>query len=147
MLRYALGIAFVVSVPAFAADSKVWDGHYKPVSITFDERDQLADADAKTRMTLVVKDGEYRMFWQKDKVSDLHLRLFTADVTLDKDGKSFSLSIKDGSKKGQQLHGIYVTSKAQLHLCYGPADKPRPIAFEGTKGSGHFYEVWEREMK
>lgn len=147
MYRYALGITLIVSVPAFAADSKPWDGHYKPVSITFDDQDQLPDPDAKSRMTLVVKDGEYRMFWQKDKGSKLHLRLFTADVTLDKDGKSFSLSIKDGSKKGQQLHGIYVTSKTQLHLCYGPADKPRPIALAGTKGTGHFYEVWEREKK
>lgn len=133
--------------PSFAADPKPWDGHYKPVSITFDEADQLLEADAKTRMTLVVKDGEYRMFWQKDKGSELYLRLFTADLALDPAAKTFSLTVKDGRKKGQLLHGIYERTGDTLKICYGPADKPRPTTFAATKGSGYFHEVWTAEKK
>ena len=140
-------IVLAIAAPAFAADVKPWDGHYQPSSIKFDDAEQLLEADAKTRMTLVVKDGEYRMFWHKDTTTELHVRLFTADLTLDATAKSFSLSIKDGQKKGQLLHGIYEQTKDELKLCYAPTDKPRPTTFTAAKGSGCFLEVWTTSKK
>lgn len=134
-------------VPSFAADIKPWEGQYKPVSIRFDETDQLLENDAKSKMTLVVKDGEYRMFWQKDQSSDLYYRLFTADLKLDSASKTFSLLIKDGQKKGQEMHGIFEKSEFELKICYGPADKPRPTTFTAAKGSGYFLEVWAVNKK
>jgi uncharacterized protein (TIGR03067 family) len=147
MRTFALFIGLAVTVPASAADVKSWEGHYNPVSIKFDEAEQVIDSDAKARMTLVVKDGEYRMFWQKDKTSELHLRLFTADLKVEPATKSFTLTVKDGQKKGQNLHGIYEQTGTELKICYGPADKPRPTTFNAAKGSGCFCEVWVREKK
>ena len=147
MRTISIAIFLLTVSPTIAADIKPWEGHYKPVSIKHEDADQLLEADAKTRMTLVVKDGEYRMFWQKDMKSDLHFRLFTADLKVDSVGKSFSLSVKDGQKKGQELHGIFELSETELKLCYGPADKPRPTTFTAAKGSGCFFEVWAVEKK
>ena len=147
-MRMLSAIIFLaISVPTYGADIKPWEGRYKPTSIRYDDAEQLLDADAKTRMTLVVKDGEYRMFWHKDPSTDLHIRLFTADLSLDAATKTFSLTVKDGQKKGQMLHGIYEQTTTELKLCYAPTDKPRPTTFAAAKGSGCFLEVWTAEKK
>ena len=84
----------------------------------------MPDANSRASITLVVKDGEYRLYVLSDPKRKLHLRLFTADLKLDPASKSFELTVKDGDKKGQKRHGIYEHKNGQLKLCYGPARSP-----------------------
>ncbi|MFO0938240.1 MAG: TIGR03067 domain-containing protein [Gemmataceae bacterium] len=146
-LLTVISLMLITLAPSWAGEAKVWEGQYKPVSIKYEDAEQILDKDAKTKMTLVVKDGEYRMYWQKDDAGEQHIRLFTADANVDSKSGSFTLTIKDGAKKGQQLHGIYELNKTELKLCYGPVDKPRPTSFSAAKGSGCFLEVWSSARK
>ena len=144
-------IAFVVAVLAIGGaaqaqkpdeEMKKWAGYWKPQSVIYEGQEQMPDPSARASITLVVKDGEYRMYVLSDPKRQLHLRLFTADLKLDPASKSFELTVKDGDKKGQKRHGIYEVTDGQLKICYGPAEKPRPIKFESPPGSECFLETW-----
>ncbi len=133
----------------FAADAppaKAPEGAWTPTSMEYEGK-EMADAEAKQKMTLVVKDGEYRMYWAKDVAKDEYIRLFTADATFDPAKGTFEISIKDGQKKGEKVHGIYELKDGVLRLCYGPSDKARPAAFASPAGSGYFCETWAAAKK
>lgn len=121
-------------------------GFWKPQSVEFEGQQQI-DAKSGGPLTLVVKEGEYRVYYCTDPAKDVHFRLFTADVKFDVATRSFELFVKDGQKKGERRHGIYEVSSGTLKLCYGPADKPRPTTFAAPKGSHYFSEVWVAEKK
>jgi uncharacterized protein (TIGR03067 family) len=123
-------------------EMKKWAGYWKPQSVIFEGKEQMPDANSRASITLVVKDGEYRMYVLSDPQRKLHLRLFTADLKLDPASKSFELTVKDGDKKGQRRHGIYEHKDGQLKICYGPGEKPRPTKFEAPPGSEYFLETW-----
>jgi uncharacterized protein (TIGR03067 family) len=134
---------------AVAADTppaKAPEGAWKPKTIQFEGK-EMADAEAKQKMTLVLKDGEYRMYWARDLAKDEYIRLFTGTVTFDPSKGTFEVAIKDGEKKGEKVHGIYELKDGVLRLCYGPGDKTRPVAFASLAGSGYFLESWTAEKK
>ena len=60
---------------------------------------------------------------------------------------TFEMTIKDGYKKGERLHGIYAIKGDVLKMCYCPVDKPRPKDFVSPKGSEVFNEEWTRTKK
>jgi uncharacterized protein (TIGR03067 family) len=123
-------------------EMKKWAGYWKPESIIYDGKEQMPDPATRASITLVVKDGEYRMYVLSDPQRKLHLRLFTADLTLDPSAKTFELTVKDGEKKGHKRHGIYELKDGRLKICYGPAEKPRPTQFAAPPGSEYFFETW-----
>jgi uncharacterized protein (TIGR03067 family) len=144
-------IAFVVAVLTVGGTAqaqspdeamKKWAGYWKPQSVIYAGQEQMPDPKSRAAITLVVRDGEYRMYVLSDAKRQLHLRLFTADLRLDPVSKSFELTVKDGDKKGQKRHGIYEVTNGQLKICYGPAEKPRPTKFEAPPGSEYFLETW-----
>lgn len=128
-------------------DAKKLDGKYKPESVQFEGKEQMPDAKTRAMMTLVVKEGEYRMYYLSDAQKDLHVRIFVADLKVEAGAKTFELTVKEGQKKGNKVHGIFEKTGDQLKLCYGPADKPRPTSFTAAVGSGLFSEVWVAEKK
>lgn len=128
-----------------ALDPTGMSGFWKPASIVFDGVEQFADENARQAITLVVKDGEYRVYFCKEKAQDLHVRLATAELKTDATRKTVELTIKDGDKKGQKSHGIYEVKDGKLRLCYGPAEKRRPTEFASPVGSGYFCETWVAE--
>jgi uncharacterized protein (TIGR03067 family) len=123
-------------------EMKKWVGYWKPQSVIFEGKEQMPDAKSRASITLVVKDGEYRMYVLSDAQRKLHMRLFTADLKLDANSKTLVLTIKDGDKKGLIRHGIYEMKDGQLKICYGPSEKPRPTKFEAPPGSEYFLETW-----
>lgn len=148
-MRTAIVVAVVVLGGwAAAADApvKVPEGSWRPTSMEFEGK-QMADAEAKQKMTLVIKDGEYRMYWARDAAKEEYLRLFTGDATFDPAKRTFEVTIKDGQKKGEKVHGIYELKDGTLRVCYGPADKARPTAFASPADSGYFNEVWAAAKK
>jgi uncharacterized protein (TIGR03067 family) len=136
----AVGGAAVAQSPD--EEMKKWAGYWKPQSVVYAGKEQMPDPASRASITLVVKDGEYRMYVLSDPARKLHLRLFTADLKLDPATKKFELTVKDGEKKGQRRHGIYELKEGQLKVCYGPVEKPRPTKFEAPAGSEYFYETW-----
>ncbi len=128
-------------------DVKKLNGFYKPESVQYEGKEQFPDAKSKAPITLVVKDGEYRMYYLSDAQKDLHVRVFTGDLKVDGAAKTFELIVKEGQKKGEKVHGIYELAEKQLKLCYCPADKPRPTTFAAAAGSGCFFETWAVEKK
>src|SRR5690242_442274 len=53
-----------------AADPTGMAGYWKPESIVYDGVEQFSDAASRQAITLVVKDGEYRVYFCKDKEKD-----------------------------------------------------------------------------
>jgi uncharacterized protein (TIGR03067 family) len=155
MRRFLLAVGFVAASlslvaqdpPRELAKPTEWDGYWKPLSVIADDEEQMKSAETKAMITLVVKDGEHRLFVLKDAVKDLHYRLSTSDLTVNPEAKTFELSVKQGQKKGEKLHGIYELTEQTLRVCYGPAAKPRPTGFKAPKGSECFLETWVREKK
>lgn len=123
-------------------EMKHWAGYWKPQSVVFEGKEQMPDPSSRAAITLVVKDGEYRMYVLSNPQKKEFLRLFTADLRLDPATKSFELTVKDGEKKGFKRHGIYELKDGHLKLCYGPTEKPRPTRFESAPGSQYFLETW-----
>lgn len=126
---------------------KQLNGYWKPESVLYEGQEQLPDAKSKELLTLVIKDGDYRMYYASDPAKDLHVRLFTAELRLDPTSKTCEINVKDGNKKGDARHGIYEMTGTQLKICYGPANQARPTKFEAPKGSGYFCETWVAEKK
>lgn len=154
MARFAVVLVLLYPVatvtaepPKGGADPTGLSGYWKPVSVLFDGQEQFGDATARKAITLVVKDGEYRVYFCKDPAKDEHVRLVTAELKADPGEKTLELTVKDGDKKGRRCHGIYQLRDGKLHLCYGPADQPRPTAFAAPAGSQLFCEVWTPEKR
>jgi uncharacterized protein (TIGR03067 family) len=131
--------------PAPTRDATGLTGFWKPESVVFDGEEQFGDAKARQAITLVVKDGEYRVYFCKDKANDLHVRLVTAVLKADAGQKTIELTIKSGEKKGLKCHGIYEVKDGKLRVCYGSVEIPRPTKFEAPAGSQLFCEVWSVE--
>lgn len=134
------------TVPSLPEELKKFQGYWKCESLQFDAKEQLPTED-RTKLTLVVKGAEYRMYNLSDAVKQEYVRLFTADLKFDGDGKNFEMTIKEGHEKSKKVHGIYEWTGPNFRICYGPADKSRPTKFETTVGSGHFLETWKPEKK
>ncbi|HET6573496.1 MAG TPA: TIGR03067 domain-containing protein, partial [Fimbriiglobus sp.] len=130
----------VVQAQPLDEEMKKWAGYWKPQSVIYAGQEQMPDPNSRAAITLVVQDGEYRMYVLSDPKRKLHLRLFTADLRLDQASKTFELTVKDGEKKGQKRHGIYEVADGKLRICYGPSEKPRPTKFEAPPGSEYFLE-------
>jgi uncharacterized protein (TIGR03067 family) len=145
VLLYPCLIAAAADPAKPAPDPTGMGGFWKPESVVYDGAEQFADTAARRAITLVVKDGEYRVYFCKDKAKDLHVRLVTASLTADAAAKTVELTIKDGDKKGLKCHGLYEVKDGKLRICYGPVDKPRPTEFAAPAGSGFFCEVWAAE--
>lgn len=137
----------VAPTGAVAEELKRMQGYWKPQSVVFDAAEQIPDGAARAKLTMVVKDSEFRTYYCQDAAKDVHFRLFTADLTLDPAAHTFELTVRDGQKKGDRRHGIYELSGATMKLCYGPIDKPRPTTFAAPKGSGVFLETWAVEKR
>ena len=90
-----------------ALDQTGMGGYWKPESVIHNGEEQFSDPAARQAITLVVKDGEYRVYFCKDKAKDLHVRLVTAELKADAVAKTVALTIKDGDKKGLKCHGLY----------------------------------------
>jgi uncharacterized protein (TIGR03067 family) len=126
---------------AWAADAPKIEGVWRPTSMEHEGK-QMIDADAKEKMTLQIKDSEYRMYWTKDAAKGEYLRLFTGEVSFDTQTGMFEMTIKDGQKKGEKIHGIYELKEGTLKVCYCLTTKTRPTKFESPAGSGFFLETW-----
>ena len=152
-MRVLSCVFVVMAAGACAADPPAagvvtpFDGFWKPESIRYDGEDKVPDAKQRQLLTLVVKGGEYRMYVAKNAAEDQHVRLLTAALAVDPAAKAFELTVTDGQKKGDKFHGIYEAGGGKLKLCYGPAAKPRPTAFDAAKGADVFCEVWAVEKR
>jgi len=133
------------AAPAVSDEVKRLKGFWKCESIVFDGAEQMGNPKEREALTLVVKDGEYRMYCLSDPAKNLHVRLFTGAIALDAATKTFTLTVTDGREKGKKVHGIYELTKDGFKTCYAPADKPRPAKFEAAKDSGQFVESWKAE--
>jgi uncharacterized protein (TIGR03067 family) len=131
--------------PKPAADPTGMTGYWKPQSVVSDGVEQFQDSKSRDAVVLVVKEGEYRVYFYKDKAKDLGVRLVTAELKADDAQKTIELTIKDGERKGLKCHGIFEIRDGTLKLCYGPADKPRPTTFAAPAGSQLFCETWQAE--
>jgi uncharacterized protein (TIGR03067 family) len=147
MTRLAAVIVLLVPPVSVADDAKTVVGFWKPVSVVADGVERFPEGKSREAITLVVKDGEYRLYDCLDAAKDLHRRLVTAEIKLDPATKGIELTIKDGSRKGEKSHGVYELKDGKLRVCYGPADKPRPTSFDAPAGSGLISEMWTPEKR
>jgi len=131
---------------AAPAPALPFGGVWMPQSCEFDGQQQMND-ESKKVIRLSIVGSEYRMYYITDAKEMLGRRLSTADVTVDQKAGTFEMTIKDGYKKGERVHGIYSIDGDSLKLCYGPAAKPRPKEFAAPKGSEVFNELWSRGKK
>ncbi|MEO2091288.1 MAG: TIGR03067 domain-containing protein [Gemmataceae bacterium] len=139
------------NVPAAADPTpKAFVGVWVPVSCQFDGAEQWqGEEGAKVRdaIRLSIEGGQHKLYFITDAQKMLGQRVSTAGLTADEKGGTFELTMSEGLKKGEKVHGIFAFDGDQMKLCYGPADKPRPTKFEAPKGSGTFNEVWTRHKK
>jgi uncharacterized protein (TIGR03067 family) len=145
MARMACLLVLLSPVLAAADDLKAMTKLWKPTSVVANGTEQFPDAKSRAAVTLVVKDGEYRLYIVLNADKDQHGRLMTAAIKLDEAKKEVELTVKDGPRQGKKFHGIYELKGDQLRLCYGPAEKPRPAKFESADGSFSFCETWTPE--
>ncbi len=133
--------------PATTGTPGPLQGYWKPVSVRFEDAEQMQDA-VRPLITMVI-DGEgcFLYFKVRDKGEERVALMTESTVRLapGKDGPGsgdVELTFTKGPMKGHKRLGVYALANSQLRLCHGPADKPRPTAFEAPKGSGYFNEVW-----
>ena len=142
-------VVLLLASSAFAAeptDAEKLVGFWKPVSILCDGREQLPKGQADD-FTLVIKDGEYRLYKVLDKAKDEHARLISAELVLNAKLMTFEWNVISGPRKGEKYHGLYAKKDGQLIFCYCPAEKPRPTQLESAVGSGVYLETWVPEKK
>jgi uncharacterized protein (TIGR03067 family) len=120
-----------------------WNGVWTPQGCEFDGQQQL-NGESKNSIRLSVVGTEYRMYLILDAKEMTGRRLSTADLSVDDKAGTFEMTIKDGYKKGERVHGIYAIKDDTLKVCYCPTGKPRPKEFAAPKGSEVFNEVWTR---
>ena len=124
---------------------KAFNGYWKPESVIADGTEQMTSLEAKASIVLRIRDGEYTLFAIKDAKADTGLRLCTAQLAVDPAAKTFVLTVTDGYRKGERMHGIYDLAGPRMRVCYGPESGPRPTTFDAPKGSHLFCETWVSE--
>jgi uncharacterized protein (TIGR03067 family) len=67
---------------------------------------------------------------------------FTVDTS--KSPATYDMKPTSGRYKGQTLHGISKVEDNVLTICFAPAGKPRPTAFESKPGFGWVLAVHKR---
>jgi uncharacterized protein (TIGR03067 family) len=144
-MQPALLLLALAADPAPANEFTKLAGLWKPVSVRYDGQERFPEGKTRDDFTLVIRDGEYRLYFAKDRAKDEHVRLATAALTLTASTRTFEMTISDGPRKGQRLHGIYELKDGKLSVCYGPADRPMPTGFDAPPGSLLFSEVWKRD--
>ncbi|MGL4423791.1 MAG: TIGR03067 domain-containing protein [Gemmataceae bacterium] len=146
MLMVLFG-AGVLAAAEPQGDMKKLTGFWKPVSVVYDGVEKFPEAKSRDAITLVVTEGEYRMYYCLNKAKDEHARLVTASLKLDEATKTLELNIIDGPRKGTKCHGLYEIKDGQIRICYGPVENPRPTKFAADAGSGIFLEIWKPEKQ
>jgi len=122
-------------------------GNWKPLQVEHEAKAQMSAEEMK-KVTAVFDQTEYHLYYaDKDVNPPKVLKLAVMNVSLDESTKPKSIVFEyaAGPLKGQKRHGIYELAGNQLKLCYGPADKPKPVAFAAPEKSGYFFEVWARQ--
>ena len=153
MLRYAaaavvlFGLTGAATADPPAGDLGQLQGYWKPLSIEFEGRPQVATADELKKITAVFDQCEYHLYF-KDPMKD-PIKLAVMNVSLDPttSPKTITFEFARGPLAGQKRHGIYEVAGSQLKLCYGPVEKPKPATFAAPANSGLFLEVWGKQSK
>ena len=133
--------------PSSPDDLAALQGYWKPLSIKFEDKDQMTAADLQ-KVTVVFDQSEYHLYFKEtSKEGATPIRLALANVALSPAAspKGIEFTFAAGPLKGQKCHGIYELAGNQLKLCYGPADRPRPAGFGAPPKSGYFLEVWAKQ--
>jgi uncharacterized protein (TIGR03067 family) len=154
MVRLGAVVAGLLGVVGLAVggnpapdDLSLLQGNWKPLSIKFEDKDQMTAADLQ-KVTAVFDQKEYHLYFADKTVTPPKvLKLAVANVTLDPNAnpRAIEFTFAAGPLQGQKCHGIYELAGNQLKLCYGPADKPRPATFGAPVKSGYFLEVWAKQ--
>lgn len=126
--------------PALGAKPK--DGFWKPESAQFDGEQGFPTPQSKQMVTLVMADGQYRLYAMTDPKQGTGRRVAVAAFKPGAAPGQFEMEITDGYRKGAKLHGIYEVTGDRFKLCYGPTDKPRPAGYAAPAGSGLICEEW-----
>ena len=126
---------------------KAFNGYWKPESVVADGAEQMTSLEAKASIVLRIRNGEYTLFAVKDAKTDTGFRLCMARLAVDPATNSFTLTVEDGYRKGERMHGIYSLAGSRMRVCYGPESAPRPTTFDAPKGSQLFCETWVNEKK
>jgi uncharacterized protein (TIGR03067 family) len=120
-----------------------WNGVWSPLGCEYDGQQQL-NGDSKSSIRLSIIGAEYRMYLITDEKQMMGRRLATSQLEVNDKAGTFVMTIQDGYRKGEKVHGIYKIDNDALRMCYGPASKPRPTEFAAPKGSEVFNETWQR---
>ncbi|MBN9522157.1 TIGR03067 domain-containing protein [bacterium] len=132
-----------------AGDLGTLQGNWKPLSIQFEGKAQVPVVEM-AKLTAVFDQNEYHLYHaDKSKNPPNVLKLAVMTVSLDPTTtpKGITFEFASGSLKGQKRHGIYEVAGNELKLCYGPAERPRPMQFAAPAGSGYFHEVWAKQPR
>jgi uncharacterized protein (TIGR03067 family) len=139
--------AFVVAAeeakPAVPPALLPWNGMWAPAACEYNGQQQL-NGDSKNTIRVSINGAEHRMYFITDAKEMMGRRLATSKLDVDDKAGTFTMTIQDGYRKGEVVHGIYAIEKDTLKMCYGPADKPRPKQFAAPEGSKVFNETWTR---
>lgn len=119
-------------------------GYWKPLSIKYESKDQMAATDLQ-KVTVVFDQSEYHLYFKEAAKEPIRLALANIAVNPAASPKGIEFTFAAGPLRGQKCHGIYEVAGNQLKLCYGPADRPRPGRFEAPPQSGYFLEVWAKQ--
>ena len=126
---------------------KAFVGVWVPVSCKYDGAEQMSDQTTRDSIRLSIENGQHKLYFLTDLAKMEGKRLSTATLSVDEKAGTFELTMTDGYKKGEKVHGVFAFDGDQMKLCYGPSDKPRPTKFDAPKDSGAFNEVWTRHKK
>jgi uncharacterized protein (TIGR03067 family) len=157
MVRLGAVVAGLVAVVGLAVggnpppnppdDLAALQGNWKPLSIKFEDKDQMTAAELQ-KVTAVFDQKEYHLYYADKAVNPPKvLKLAVANVVLDPSTtpKGIEFTFAAGPLQGQKCHGVYDLAGNQLKLCYGPADRPRPTGLAAPTKSGYFLEVWGKQ--
>jgi len=120
-----------------------WNGVWAPQACEYDGQQQL-NGDSKNGIRVSIIGAEHRMYLITDEKQMMGRRLATSQLQVNDKAGTFVMTIQDGYRKGESVHGIYKFENDSLKMCYGPAAKPRPTEFAAPKGSEVFNETWQR---
>jgi uncharacterized protein (TIGR03067 family) len=111
-------------------------GTWLAESITHDGKE--APKDDVKKVFLNVKGANYTLFTGREVIKGTH--------TLDPGKKPKAIDAKrsQGPDKGKTIKGIYELDATTFKVCFAPADKDRPTAFEAKEGSGNRLLVFRR---
>jgi uncharacterized protein (TIGR03067 family) len=88
---------------------------------------------------LIIKGDHYTAKTRRGTVSGV----FEVDPTVTP--KTIEVTLSDGPSKGKRFEGIYELEGDTYKVCIAFEGKPRPTEFVTKPGSGHVFEILERE--